>query len=696
MDFYHRTALILDSLDNKKGSVKGLCMSEAKKSKKPGEGARFLGVVINVLKYRPHLLHLLQATKLLQQEPTLFVPPSSTLAISNAIKSGSASSASKALKTVDNNKNKWVKKVKEAPTPENLALVMVHDLLFAKRGLSLAKEHKVRKKLEKYKPALDKENEKEKRRKRVATNEGLQIPLPDKIASSLEGIGKGKKKEHDLERFASEEGGMNTAGEVRWLRVNTLKWTVESAVEWLDKGGWAMFEEVDEMLAAAQSQPRVFALDAHIEPLLAFPSSLVLTTLSAYQDGRLIAQDKASCMPAWVLLAPILADLEDAAERGEGGDDDEKEKKGKKNLLKVLDATAAPGNKTTMAAAMLGSEGKVIACERDQGRFKVLKDMCKKADASNVQPMNVDFLSLNPEDPKFKNVSHILVDPSCSGSGIPSRLDHLVPTVPDAENLSRVKALSNFQLAILSHALRFSGARRVVYSTCSIWEQEDEGVVMRILGKKELRQMGWRLETRDQVLPTWDRRGRVEACGGDQNIANSVVRALPEDGTNGFFVACFVKEDAESNPIPVSAESLAAVERAQQKWNKEAQENVAAAELEDGGDLEIVDDEEVEAAALPVATSATAVKSNGKKGGAKKTKAPSTVVRPKDDVIGNEKSTTTTAAESNKKKNEVDDAKEASAAGGQGAKLTKKQLYLMKKAELQKKKEKAAAASKAD
>lgn len=98
---------------------------------------------------------------------------------------------------------------------------------------------------------LEKENEKEKRRKRVATNEGLQIPLPDKIASSLEGIGKGKKKEHDLERFASEEGGMNTAGEVRWLRVNTLKWTVERAVEWLEKGGWEMFEEVDEMLAAS-------------------------------------------------------------------------------------------------------------------------------------------------------------------------------------------------------------------------------------------------------------------------------------------------------------------------------------------------------------------------------------------------------------------------------------------------------------
>jgi len=133
------------------------------------------------------------------------------------------------------------------------------------------------------------------------------------------------------------------------------------------------------MRECSQSQPRVFALDAHIEPLLAFPSALTLTTLSAYQDGRLIAQDKASCMPAWVLLAPILADLEDAAM--EKPADFDSDKKGKKNLLKVLDATAAPGNKTTMAAAMLGSEGKVIACERDQGRFKVLKDMCSKAEA---------------------------------------------------------------------------------------------------------------------------------------------------------------------------------------------------------------------------------------------------------------------------------------------------------------------------
>lgn len=42
----------MDALDAKKGSVKGLCMAEAKRGKfgKEGEAARFLKVVVEVLK----------------------------------------------------------------------------------------------------------------------------------------------------------------------------------------------------------------------------------------------------------------------------------------------------------------------------------------------------------------------------------------------------------------------------------------------------------------------------------------------------------------------------------------------------------------------------------------------------------------------------------------------------------------------
>ncbi|GAA6048783.1 hypothetical protein JCM3770_003964 [Rhodotorula araucariae] len=676
MDFYHRAGLILDALDNKKGSVKGLCMAEANKGRKVGEGARFLKVVVECLKYRPHIQHLLAATKLLAQEPTLFVPPSSTASVANALKSGSAASANKALKTPKRH-------IKAAPTPDSLATVMLHDLLFAKRGLTLPKEHKVRKKLEKYKPALEKENEREKRRRKVGTNEGLQIPLPDKVASSLEGIGKGKKRAHDADRFAEEGGSEGVLGEIRWMRVNTLRWSVEAAVEWFEKGGWEMFEEIEEMLAAAQSKPKVFALDAHIEPLLALPASASLPTISAYQDGRLLAQDKASCMPAWVLLTPVLAEAEDRAAlraAGELGPEEDMPKRGKG--IRVLDATAAPGNKTTMAAALVAGDeigGRVTACERDQGRFKVLKDMLKRADAKNVQPMNVDFLSLKPDDPKLKNVSHMLVDPSCSGSGIPSRLDHLIPSAPEAEQLARIRALSNFQLAIVSHALRFAGARRVVYSTCSVWEQEDEGVVMRVLAKKEFRDMGWRLAPRDDVMPTWERRGRVEACGGDETIADSLVRCLPEDGTNGFFVACFVKD--ETAP-PIDAPPAVAVAAFEADPDADAGESAVAVE---GGD-----DEAPARAPAPK-------KAAGKQPKKAKSTASMAARNVKDEVTGRAgakrakgSASLPVAAATTPAANKEEAAQAQKAAKEDGAKkLSKKQIYLLKKEEMKRKKESA-------
>ena len=93
---------------------------------------------------RPHLTHLLNTTQLLSLEPKLFVAP--VWAEPAAPKAGSAAAATKALNA------KTPRKARAVPTPISLATVMVHDLLFAKRGLTLPKEHKVRKKLEKYLP----------------------------------------------------------------------------------------------------------------------------------------------------------------------------------------------------------------------------------------------------------------------------------------------------------------------------------------------------------------------------------------------------------------------------------------------------------------------------------------------------------------------------------------------------------------
>src|SRR5882762_10773689 len=78
-----------------------------------------------------------------------------------------------------------------------------------------------------------------------------------------------------------------------------------------------------------------FSIDEHIPNLFALPPSLQLHEDTMYLQGKFILQDKASCFPAVVLAPPA---------------DD--------NCF-VIDATAAPGNKTTHLSALMENKGKV-------------------------------------------------------------------------------------------------------------------------------------------------------------------------------------------------------------------------------------------------------------------------------------------------------------------------------------------------
>ena len=52
--------------------------------------------------------------------------------------------------------------------------------------------------------------------------------------------------------------------------------------------------------------------------------------------------------------------------------------------FKVLDACAAPGNKTVHLAALMKRKGKIIACELQKERIKRLKDTIKLSGASSI------------------------------------------------------------------------------------------------------------------------------------------------------------------------------------------------------------------------------------------------------------------------------------------------------------------------
>jgi len=156
---------------------------------------------------------------------------------------------------------------------------------------------------------------------------------------------------------------------------------------------------------------------------------------------------------------------------------------------------------------------------------------------------------VGPGDPKYNTTTHILLDPSCSGSGIVNRLDHLLETEEenDASRDERLAKLSNFQLTMIRHAMKFPSVRKIVYSTCSIHAIENEHVVREALKCVEAQTANFRLASQQDVLPAWPRRGLPDEMDNPAD-ASSLLRCSPdEDATNGFFVSCFVRSDRTNN-----------------------------------------------------------------------------------------------------------------------------------------------------
>lgn len=116
----------------------------------------------------------------------------------------------------------------------------------------------------------------------------------------------------------------------------------------------------------------------------------------------------------------------------------------------------------------------LYAIELNRRRYRELNENLRTAGVTCAKTLNDDFLSVTLP---FDEIEFILLDPSCSGSGIRNRGDD-----PDAVDEKRLARLSSLQIRMVTHALtNFPNVKRVTYSTCSIHQQENEQVVETIL-----------------------------------------------------------------------------------------------------------------------------------------------------------------------------------------------------------------------
>jgi 16S rRNA (cytosine967-C5)-methyltransferase len=187
---------------------------------------------------------------------------------------------------------------------------------------------------------------------------------------------------------------------------------------------------------------------------------------------------------------------------------------------KILDACAAPGGKTTHIAQRMENLGEIYAFDLRQEKLKQIEEGCKRLGINIVRTKignSVDTLPV-PGEMKFDRV---LADVPCSGFGTLRRN----PDLKWRKKKEDIERLSKLQLSVLKNLSGYvSKGGLLVYSTCTVFDEENEDVVERFLSEHR----AFKLDSLVEVLP--------EKC--HLFIKKGYFKTFPPVGDlDGFFAA---------------------------------------------------------------------------------------------------------------------------------------------------------------
>ncbi len=177
----------------------------------------------------------------------------------------------------------------------------------------------------------------------------------------------------------------------------------------------------------------------------------------------------------------------------------------------VLDMCAAPGGKTTYIAQKMQNRGRIIAADSASSRLALVGENCRRLGVQIVATLACEGTRLD-RCLRGEEFDRVLVDAPCSNTGVLRRRADLRWRLT-VEEIGRLGAL---QMKLLDSAAKFTKRGGVlVYSTCSLEPEENEGVVEAFLKSHKV----FTVETTRSLFP-------------------------PRDGVDGAFVARFRRTNA--------------------------------------------------------------------------------------------------------------------------------------------------------
>jgi 16S rRNA (cytosine967-C5)-methyltransferase len=285
------------------------------------------------------------------------------------------------------------------------------------------------------------------------------FPLPTvKLFASLFG----REITEELLRFYNEEKYTD-------ITVNTIKISVEDYQARLGERG--IFAEEN---TAINNSLRIFG-------------SVNPEFLPGFSDGHFFVQDRASAICASVL------DLKD-------GD-------------LIVDTCSAPGGKSFATAIRGGDRQRICSFDLHESKLSLIESGRARLGLSSITVSQRD--ALIPDETIIGRADGVICDAPCSGLGVLGKKADL-----RYKDLSVLEELPTLQLDILTKSatyLKVGGS--LVYSTCTLNPEENEGVVRRFIEKND----------NFELAPF---------SIGDVNAPDGMITLLPHiHDTDGFFMA---------------------------------------------------------------------------------------------------------------------------------------------------------------
>ena len=284
------------------------------------------------------------------------------------------------------------------------------------------------------------------------------------------------------------------------IRVNTLKIQAYE-LEQLLKVQKIQFEQVSWLRGAY---------------ILPSSSARELTETSLCKEGLLYIQNLSSMIPA-IVLNP------------------------RKNEV-ILDITAAPGSKTTQISALMQNSGHIYACDSSRIRLYRMDANIRTLGVTNVEMHCEDAQNIWKKFPEHFDAA--IADVPCSMEG---RFSYNVPKSYQNWSVKKVKDLAEEQKWILRSALSaVKPGGRIVYSTCTLSPEENEGVIDWIIKKEKgaVEIESFTVEGLKFVsgLKNWKEKRYCDDM-------DKTIRILPSEYMEGFYVALLRKKKSNVPPF---------------------------------------------------------------------------------------------------------------------------------------------------